>query len=271
MRRTMLGIGALVLVGALAGLLVGCESAGGEDGLDVVADTARDAGGGQDTPPSDAPLPPDTPLPEDIPEPPQDVPQPPEDVPQPPEDVPDPEDTTPPGPYGFTLRTPDPAAYTCADEPWDDGQMGDVDHVCTFAYGGVDAVIYLQATPVGCESVGMSWAPVFSTTAWLSIDGAVTPLDAPLYDHGGNHNNDFAEFTYDGTRFRLWHSSFGFGWRKCQPMDCIYVLAADGTTIAEDGCDPTRTLPVTCDRITAEHGTPDLTDDFALCNGDDGT
>ena len=125
---------------------------------------------------------------------------------------------------------PDPAAYLCEADPWGPSEFSDVDHVCTFAHDGVEGYLYIQATPISCESSGMSYTPVFTTRAWLSVEGVVAELSDPLYDHGGNHNNDLAELQIGGTNYRLWHSSFGWGWRRCQEMDCLIVLGPSGAT-----------------------------------------
>jgi len=72
-----------------------------------------------------------------------------------------------------------------------------------------------------------------------------------VYDHGGNHLNNTVEFALDGQHYRYAHSSIGFGGRSCQPMDCLQVLEADGTTLVEVGCAVDQTHPVASVRVRA--------------------
>jgi hypothetical protein len=96
-----------------------------------------------------------------------------------------------------------------------------------------------------------------------STISAVTPLADVAYDAGGNHRNDYFSFTLEGVRYMYNHSSFGFGFRVCQPVDCI-VREADG--VVTDGCQPERTLPEACIAVSAP--LPELVDNFAVCAGD---
>jgi hypothetical protein len=171
---------------------------------------------------------------------------------------------------GFDLRVPGTQSLTCTGameempEVWD---VDDMDYVCTFEYGGQSGHLYFQATPISCVVI---WGPVaeYEVQAWMAQDGTVTPLEAPGYDYGGNHHNDSLTFSWADKNFKIYHSSFGWGWRACHEPDCLQVLDDDGFTVLEDGCTTDRTLPVVC-RLVAHDGTVEtLEDDFQVCAGD---
>lgn len=168
-----------------------------------------------------------------------------------------------PGPYGFFIRRPQMHELPCTSNTL---SFRDEDHICTFADGNVTAVLYFQATPTACVEQFFEM-PVYATTAWISISDSVQLLPAAEYDFGGNHHNDFFKFTFSGKKYAYFHSSFGYGFRSCQPMDCMQKLD-DGGQVAEDGCTPERTLPVTCRRIADDGTFEALIDDFEKCPGD---
>ncbi|GEM_PF-1777443 len=172
---------------------------------------------------------------------------------------------------GFTIRAPEERTVTCSGgDPsfTDPALLMDEDYVCTFVHDAVEGHVYVQATPTDCLQLMGAVPTTFEATGWLSIDGVTTPLEELLYDHGGNHLNNTVEFVLDGQRYRYAHSSIGFGGRSCQPMDCLQVFEADGTTLVEDGCTVDRTLPVVCAPVEAAGVLPALEDDFAPCPGD---
>ena len=170
---------------------------------------------------------------------------------------------------GFQIRVPQERSADCGSVP--EGvdsvlTLLDADWLCTFEYDGESGFVYVQNNLSECV-VLYGPMPVFETVgAWISFDGVATPMEAG-YDSGGNHQNDYIEFDWDELHFRYFHSSFDFGWRKCQPMDCLEVYGADGFEQVEDGCTNNRTLPVVCRAIPAGGGIPDLTDTFELCLG----
>lgn len=183
------------------------------------------------------------------------------------EDVPPDEDAGPP--EAFEIRIPGSHQVECPS--FGGGtelvDQADADHLCTFAHGDTFGQVYVQASASGCEGAGFP-SPVFEVVgAWISIDGKISALNSAAYDWGGNHHNDFLDFSWDGKSYRYYHSSFGWGWRACQPMDCMQVLGA-GDTIVEDGCTKDRTLPVTCVLIGSDGSVPPLTDTFEPCAGD---
>ncbi|MFO0547092.1 MAG: hypothetical protein U0271_01825 [Polyangiaceae bacterium] len=172
--------------------------------------------------------------------------------------------------FGFTIRTPEERSVTCSDYPnggsTDPITFADSDWLCTYDYEGVTGYVYIASTPVDCEWT-LDANPVFATKrAQISIDGVVTDLVGAAYDWGGNHHNDSLSFTYDSKNFQYYHSSFGFGFRSCQNMDCATVSAND--TLLEDGCTKDRTLPIVCQEIQPDGTHGDFVDTFMHCAGD---
>lgn len=174
-------------------------------------------------------------------------------------------DDTTVGPYGFTIRVPllheleyeqFPGAGVGTIELWD------IDHVCTFEYGDTHGLIYVQAGPIGYD-----FSPTYEAVAgWTSIDGDVQPLEDVEYSYGYNHHNDWISFSWQTETLKFYHSSFGYGWRKCQPMDCIQVFV--GENVIDDGCTKERTLPVVCVDVDHDGNVADLVDMFEPCPGD---
>lgn len=167
----------------------------------------------------------------------------------------------------FTTRVPDSTELNCSES----GKIkfSQADWICSFNYGGKSGYFYVQSTPKTCEQI-MSATAVFSTDkAQLYLGGSLITLSSAQYDWGGNHKNDYITFTYDGKLFKYYHSSFGFGWRSCQEMDCLQVYKTDSTTVIEDGCTSSRTLPVVCRQANADGSFGSFTDTFARCAGDD--
>lgn len=151
------------------------------------------------------------------------------------------------------------------------------DWICTFKYGNLDGFVYVQGSPTSCRSVGMGVNPEISVdTSVLYVNGKYATPKNLSYEWGGNHHNDKFRFTYDGKVYEYFHSSYGFGGRSCQEMDCMRVFESDGTTLIEDGCktfdedlSAVRSLPVVCRFASVDDGSfGDFTDTFELCNGD---
>lgn len=151
------------------------------------------------------------------------------------------------------------------------------DWICTFKYADLDGFVYVQGSPTSCRSVGMGVNPEISVdTAVLYVNGKYATPKNLSYEWGGNHHNDKFRFTYDGKVYEYFHSSYGFGGRSCQEMDCIRVFESDGTTLIEDGCKTfdddlsgVRSLPVVCRFASVDDGSfGDFTDTFEFCNGD---
>jgi len=172
---------------------------------------------------------------------------------------------------GFTIRYPATHHIDCEDPdpdfPAEDLDEPDADWLCTFDYDGASGHVYVQATPTGCF-VTLSSTPVYDDCAgWIALDGTVSPVTDADYDWGGNHHNDTITFTWDGKRFTYDHSSFGWGFRQCQEMDCLVVRDSGGDLI-EDGCTKDRTLPAVCRLIGTDGTWGSFEDTFEPCDGD---
>ncbi|MBN2802040.1 MAG: hypothetical protein JXR91_02980 [Deltaproteobacteria bacterium] len=174
--------------------------------------------------------------------------------------------------WGFEIRTPQSRVVSC-ENSWEnteyDWTTEDVDWLCSFDYDGTEGVIYIQNTPTACKVIMME-SPIFTSAAaqiWTKGNNTVEELDDAVYDWGGNHHNDSLQFTFNGTIFKYYHSSFGFGWRSCNTMDCIQILNSDGS-VKEDGCGCDRALPIVCKQIQKDGTYAELTDDFEVCLGD---
>ena len=170
------------------------------------------------------------------------------------------------GEFGFVFRKPASHKVTCTGaQPPAPAEMTaeDTDWLC-LASG---KYLYIQATPTGCQGM-MGATPIFTVTgAWSSDGTTATPIQNATYDWGGNHHNDSITIDLAGQHLKGYHSSFGFGWRACQPIDCLQVLD-DAGQVTDDGCTSARTKPVVCVAIDAQGGHPELKDTFAKCLGD---
>lgn len=241
----------LVLVVTAAALVPvwGCSTSDSKDDVLVPADAAAadsvPDGGGEDAAPPDSVVP-DGVTPEMVTE-----------------DV-EPADLGPADDLGFQIRKPQTQYSVDCSTGGGPGLFDDRDHVCTFNYGEWDGYIYFQATATDCFML-MGPSPAYSVVgAWISLGGTVAPLDNPTYDIGGNHQNDFFEFDFGGKHFKYYHSTFGMGWRACQPMDCIQILASED--VVEDGCVPKeRSLPAICVPVESDGTYAELVDTFAPC------
>lgn len=156
--------------------------------------------------------------------------------------------------YGFTFRAP--------------GEKN-VDWLCTFHDASQSGYVYVRLLETGKESAGLTMVPVYSVQlAQISIDGEVSTLEGVEYDYGAGHHNDALAFEYAGKSQRYYHSSFGFGFRKCQNMDCRDVYAAGSTTLSTEGCASDRKLPEVCVSFEPDGTHEPLTDKFMKCQGD---
>jgi hypothetical protein len=174
------------------------------------------------------------------------------------------------GEYGFTYRSPGSQSITCTDS----GQTRtfevlDEDWLCTFHHDSRVDYVYVRASPTG--ECARFLIPLYQIElAQISVDGVVTSLADAHYDFGGNHHNDSVSFAFGGKTYKYSHSSLGYGYRQCQPMDCMVVYAAgSATTVETDGCTATRTLPEVCVAIKADQTHAALAPDpFKKCPGD---
>lgn len=170
----------------------------------------------------------------------------------------------------FSLRKPTSKKLAYEDDFGEKGEeeFDQQDWVCSFNYDGEEGYFYIQSTPVDVM-VLMNAMPIYETDkAEMVIGGKKVEVKNPEYDWGGNHHNDKITFTYGGKIFSYYHSSFGFGWRSCQEMDCMQVFNADGDDI-KDGCTSKRELPVICRQVNAEGKIENFKDSFEKCLGDE--
>ena len=180
----------------------------------------------------------------------------------------------------FKPRTPKKEVFTCKSEQghgieWEE-KFDQQDWICTFKYSGKEGFVYVQGTPTDCEA-RFSLLPTISVdTAVLYVNGKYESVKDLTYEWGGNHHNDKFRFTFDGKVYEYFHSSYGWGGRSCQEMDCMRVFESDGTTLIEDGCktfdddlSEVRSLPVVCRFADVEDGSfGSFKDEFELCMGD---
>lgn len=166
-------------------------------------------------------------------------------------------------PEDFTIDCP-PSEEGFPDMPY---EGPDKNFLCTIDYEDMHGFVYSHSRPIDCE---VFWGPmpVYETTIELIVDGSPVEIVEPFYDHGGNHQNDALQFELDGRMYKIYHSSFGFGFRACQAMDCLQVFHSDGVTLVTDGCTKDRELPVVCKPIPEDGSCPDLVDEFKPCAGD---
>jgi hypothetical protein len=158
------------------------------------------------------------------------------------------------GDFGFSYR------------PVQDKQL---DYLCTLKAVGASTYVYVRLDQTGTKSAGIATIPVYTPVmAKISADGTVADLANATYDYGGGHHNDSVQFDYQGKSYKYYHSSFGFGFRACQPMDCVSIYAPGATTPTTDGCTAARALPEVCVPIKADGTHDPLTDTFKKCAGD---
>ena len=180
----------------------------------------------------------------------------------------------------FKTRVPEEDAYTCKSTEGETAgwveKFDQRDWICSFRYGEDKGYVYVQSTPYDCET-RFSMIPEMSIdTAILYVNEKYVSLDGVTYDWGGNHHNESFRFAYGGKVFEYFYSTFGWGGRSCQEMDCLVVYDADGKTLIEDGCgldndnlSETRKLPVICRFANVEDGSfGRFIEEYDLCLGD---
>lgn len=158
------------------------------------------------------------------------------------------------GEFGFTYRKPGAT---------------DVDWLCTFRQAGIAGHVYVRLDQTGTMVVGVATIPVYTPVlAQLSVGGVPSNLANVQYDYGGGHHNDSLRFDYQGKSYKYYHSSFGFGFRCCQPMDCLDVYATGAAMPLTGGCTAARALPEICVPIKSDGTHDPLVDQFMKCPGD---
>jgi hypothetical protein len=142
-----------------------------------------------------------------------------------------------------------------------------MDWLCTFHQGDRVGYVYVQSTPIAITCLISGFGTYETRLAQISIDGVLSSLAEAQYDWGGGHNNDSLSFNYGEKTYKYYHSSFGFGFRRCYPMDCLSVYTPGTTTPDAGGCAP-RTLPEVCVQIKPGKVHDPLVDKFVKCPGD---
>lgn len=169
--------------------------------------------------------------------------------------------------YGFTFRVPQERVVPCTGMycNHDGGTAArDVDYLCTLSFNGRHEYVYVQATPTQFREF---FGYVYEVASAWHSDGTTAGSVPAVYNYGGNHNNDTVTITLDDYQFRYNHSTFGFGFRACQPPDCLEVYhAADGGEV-QNGCLDDRALPEICVQVLTDGVVPELVDTFHWCRG----
>ena len=169
--------------------------------------------------------------------------------------------------WGFTMRLPRSHELDCGSG--DIVEFTDSDWLCSWGWEGEQGMAYVQTTPVDCYGETFDTLAVYAGgRAELALGDEVVALTDAAYDWGGNHHNDELSFAYEGRRYRYYHSSFGWGWRSCNPMDCVVVSDLADNSLIQDGCTCDRELPVVCHQVGADGHWDALVDTFAVCDGD---
>ncbi len=180
---------------------------------------------------------------------------------------------------GFPIRVPQTRLVPCMGRGGcSDGcdapmiEATDTDFVCTLRHGARDRhFVYVQSRPVRLDpGLGFFPLPTYERDgAWVSDGAQLVASEGPgVYDYGGGHHNDSMTIDLGDVVYRYYHSSFGFGFRKCQEMDCLQVFAPGAATPTTDGCTRDRTLPVVCVKVASDGTVPELMDTFMRCPGD---
>lgn len=172
-----------------------------------------------------------------------------------------------PGPYGFTMRMPRHHDIPCTGMFCPSPTIGaeDVDYVCDLRFGTLNHYVYVQARPMSfLDFMGFLYEV---DAAYLSDGTTVTQVSA-TYSWGGGHHNDSLTVDVGTYVVRYDHSSFGFGFRQCQPMDCLVIYEPGPGAEVQNGCRRDRSVPAICKPVAADGTVPPLVDTFMRCPGD---
>lgn len=169
--------------------------------------------------------------------------------------------------FGFELRAPLLHQVPCSGPgcPAPSVEAEEIDYVCDLRYGALDHYLYVQARPV--SYVGFMGYNYEVDGAWISDGTTATPITA-VYNFGGNHHNETITADVPGYQVRYDHSSYGFGFRQCQPMDCLVVYQSGPGAEVENGCNRDRSVPAICKPVRADATLEAFVDTFMRCPGD---
>jgi hypothetical protein len=169
---------------------------------------------------------------------------------------------------GFEIRKPSERTLTCGTST---PKVFDMDMVCESGNDSLHASVYVQSVPVSCGPLSALNYTV--EAAWIKVAEGIQPLTQVLYDGGGNHKNDRIVFEWKGKFYSFYHSSFGFGWRACAPLDCMQICEdKECRTVLYDGCNRTTcagppALKVVCAVVTTKGTVPELLDPWRQQSG----
>lgn len=169
--------------------------------------------------------------------------------------------------FGFTLRVPGARELPCTGMACGGGTITaqDMDYVCDLHYGTFAGYVYVQSH--GLSFLDFQGFLYEVDHAWYSDGTQATPTTA-TYLWGGNHHNDALVVDVPSYQVRFDHSSFGFGFRQCQPMDCAVVYAPGPGAELQNGCGRDRSVPVICRLVAADGTLGAWMDTFMRCAGD---
>lgn len=176
---------------------------------------------------------------------------------------------------GFTIRVPQVRQVPCESRAGGCAAAivpaRDADMVCTLVDGARNQFLYAQIHVDRIDGVTSFFPqPVYVTDGvWIS-DGTrvISSGHSATYDYGGGHHNDSLTVDLGDVVYKYYHSSFGFGFRRCQEMDCLQSFAPGAATPTVDGCTRERTRPIVCVPVTDTGTVPPLRDTFMRCAGD---
>lgn len=180
-------------------------------------------------------------------------------------------------PKKFAIRKPLTRSIQCDGAQPGKVQFKDVDTMCSIQVGGLNTQLYIQSTPTSCKASLFSLPIYGQTRGWIK-EGEKWLRVTAKFDYGGNHNNNWIRFTYKDKTYLIYHSSMGFGWRKCAPPSCLQICSNascdpfNKKSIQEDGCKRkvgggAPPLSLICVHINADGSTPEFRDPWKEHNG----
>jgi hypothetical protein len=178
----------------------------------------------------------------------------------------------------FIIRVPQEHTLTCTGTGGGQiAQFMDIDQVCRIANAALNVDLYIQTTPTACTTAGWVVPTTYGASAFIKRNHTIEPVAVASYDYGGNHHNDTITFTLDNETHVLWHSSIGYGGRRCAPIDCQIRCGTNPTCdeysgFTVNGCERAAgsgppPLPVICVVVNADGSLPPLLDPWTAHTG----
>ena len=168
--------------------------------------------------------------------------------------------------FGFEVRVPEMRQIPFEQIPGQTTtiEQSDIDYVCRVDADGFAGWVYVRADAVSCG--GFTGCQYSVSGAWQKVGDTISELAGATYDYGGNHHNDHLLVPHGAHTLKIYHSSFGFGWRSCAPPDCAQIYS--DADLLTDGCGADRALPSPCVMVQPDGSVPAIPDTFDKCNGD---